>query len=96
MGWFWGHRAGPPSSPGSQDSLQLCQCVQILNLLDLVVIEIQLSEAVQLFQVLNTFNQILTEAQSLQDGKGTVTGEATGKPLRRTCLSLSCCSLERG
>lgn len=43
-GRFWGDWTGPSAGPWPRDSLQLRQRLQVLNLLDLVVIKIQLSE----------------------------------------------------
>lgn len=47
------------------DSLKVHQRLQVLNLADLIVIEVQLPQGLQLLQVLNVLNQILTQTQSL-------------------------------
>lgn len=74
---------GPTAASQGRHSLQLRQCVQVLHLPDLVVVQIQLPEAAQLLQVLDALNQVLTEAESLGTEKGppapTVSAEATWK-----------------
>lgn len=50
-------------------SLKTSQGFQILNFPNLIVIEVQLFEIVQLFQVLNALNQILTETKILMGGE---------------------------
>lgn len=68
---------GARSGLGRLDSLELGQCVQILDLLDLVVVEVQLPEAVQRLQVLDALDQVLTQAESL-GRKGRLTWAARG------------------
>ena len=51
------------------DSLKFHQRLQVLDLPNLIVIEIQFPQGLQLLQVLNALNQILTETQSLAVGE---------------------------
>lgn len=55
----------PPTLVIPLDSLKIHQRLQVLNLPDLIVIEIQLPQGLQLLQVFNVLNQVLTETQSL-------------------------------